>query len=282
MRVSWKEWGQRIEDDLAAYKKAPSDMGEAVIRAGVVEALKDDTRMLPTQIFQQNNYGKPHDAMSQMALAIVLIKVYKHIEDDYFLDLARKMIRVVTDLTKVGGLRTQTSAGSWFHGVTNTRSREMGGTLNKHLYTVRELANAARMLDPLYLPFAQAGYDQVISATKLNFIQFIPRSDSGKRTLRSWIWYSRTYEDHEGFHLKETPDRNGGYHCFCMDLIASFPEKGINMRDPTKLKWLADVYDLKEKEGLYKDSKPGPNGSFKALEKGRGLSPGVLEWFHAL
>jgi hypothetical protein len=274
---TWKDWAQLIDKALAEKRLVEA---RALIDSALVDDVMTDRAK---RIYQHNDAGKPYSSMSQMCMGNALIRAAKKLDDPELEGVGVKCIRTATDLVADGGLRRQTNSGSWYHSISNTASTVKGGTLNQHLFTVRELATTAKLLEyPIYLDFAQDGYDQLVGGSELKFTQFIPRTDSGAKIAKSWVWYSRTYDDDEGFFLKGDPDRNGGYHCLCMDLIASLPGKGINMHDAAVLGWLWDVWQAKVKAGLYENTPTNDNGNFSALEPGREPKTATLEWFKTI
>ncbi len=242
-------------------------------------------------LIQANDYAKAYSCMDQGDMGVVLLRFrrkYGVQADGKYVD-GQKCMKVITEPTIAGGLRTRKNGCSWFHGKTSRSSRALGWTLNKHLHACRSLADAAKAIDDIeaegpvkvtnitaeaYRAACREGIRQMVYG-EVNLASFYAGA-------RSWLFYS-VDGDGEGGRFN-ADHKNGTYHLYCMRLLSAINDRcpGIDWTGFPKATLLAP-YQLKLQDGLYVNSVPSPGGNFEALPATEApLSEEVLSFFETL
>lgn len=188
---------------------------------------------------------------------------------------------------------------AWFHSKTSKDSpARNGGTLNKHLQVARDLGRAADLMENIdgfngtnihqglinkFNKYAVAGVNQLVYSSghlvkkgaPPNFFDFVRVKANGKAVQNSWLLYSYTPTDASGYFLKDSA-KNCGYHIRDITLLYSIfknqegeiDTSGYTEKDDwlgkSILEFMIKTFKLKEKDGLFVDSKTPGVGNFGA------------------
>ena len=282
MKMTWHDWEPLVAGALKAYTANPLPTTEADLREITKEALADDVKHTDRLIWQKDDFGKAYNAMGQGDMGLAVLRAGQALNDTDLVWKAFKILDVITTAKSSGGLRRTTSSGWWFHSGTSTQKKDLAWTLNQHLFACRELAKASELLAGYptcaarYAKGAQKGLDQLAGTDFPRWADYKP--PNAKRT---WAYYGHNGPDGDGYHLKSpsNPNKNGGYHIKCMELVATLAGMGLTV--PSKgLPWFLKMYRLKEDEGLFTDSKPSPGGDFHGLVDESNIpSPETITFF---
>lgn len=270
------------------------------------------------RLVETNDHGLAYTAMDQVDLGISLLRLHKamlggHAEDprtDAYLSLGLAALDVLVDEVSAGGLRSKKTCAkrpqltcAWFHAQTNTggEQTEVGGTLNKHLYGVRDLYQAGNVLQDIagvspsaeldstadrYQRVALQGMNQMVYASAAkdkgdlpNLLDYIPRH-KGEPIANSWLYYGRNIVEGKPYFLNENDYKNCSYHMLVIKLlqrnlehmltegadITGFTEKRGEL-GASVVDFVVNTFVLKQADGLYVDSKTKPGGNFKACSE---------------
>lgn len=270
------------------------------------------------RLVETNDHGLAYSTMDQVDLGITLLRWHKTLlggpqADDHrtraYLALGLGALGVVVDEVGDGGLRSKKTCEkdkdltcAWFHAQTSTSSRDtkVGGTLNKHLYGVRDLyqsGNVLREIDLLkpdaalidradrHQKIALQGMNQMVYSAEAKekgdlptLMDYIPRHD-GKPIAKSWLYYGRNIVKGSPYFLKENTYKNCGYHVLVIKLLQKNLEymiaEGADISGFTKdradlgtsvIEFIIDAWELK-KPDLYTDSNTKSEGNFLACDE---------------
>jgi hypothetical protein len=265
------------------------------------------------RLVETNDNGIAYSSMDQVDMGLGLLRLYEAFAsvaegDDprtgHLLALGLAAYGVVTDPVGKDGLRSkktceddETLECSWFHAETSTNGKDSraGGTLNKHLYAVRELYRAADILEPLgiaegtqYRRLATEGLHQLVYADSgkdegeaPNLKDFIPRHDD-EPIPNSWLYYGRNNMTGKEYFLDNRPWKNCNYHILVLRLLHNTLPRavaaGASIDGFTRhrgaygmslLAFVVQSYQLKDADTLFVDSATEREGFFGKCHDGK-------------
>lgn len=266
------------------------------------------------RLVETNDHGVAYSAMDQVDMGILLLRIHKALVNDdiaedhrteAFLGLGMAALDVLVDDVRDGGLRSKQACEkdadatcAWFHAVTGTdrEQTEEGGTLNKHLYGVRDLYQAGKILLELdrpdladrgrhYQNVAMQGMNQLVLSPRAkhdgdlpNLLDYVPRH-RGKPIRNSWLYYGRNIVDGRPYFL-ESEYKNCNYHLLVIKLlhrnIRYMLDQGLDVSEfgrhrddlgTSLVDFVIDTYERKrDDEGLYADAPSKPGGNFTGCD----------------
>jgi hypothetical protein len=260
------------------------------------------------RVVETNDNGLAYSTMDQTDLGGALLSLHKlpgnkAADAKAYKALALASLHVVTDTVDKGGLRSVKTCEkkpalkcSWFHAQTSTdaTNTKRGGTLNKHLYGVRDLYQAGNALHGLgdaagaahFRGVAMQGMNQMVyssSASKQGDLptlaDYIPRHQ-GKPIQNSWLYYGRNIVEGKSYFLDEKDYKNCNYHLLVLRLldgnlkymlgekidVSGFTEKKDDL-GTSILGFILETYEMRLPNDLYKDLPTKPGGNFDACSK---------------
>lgn len=297
---TWHDWRPRIEEALSAYRLVPNSSNRAEVRERIRSALREKNVVREKdRLIYVNDEGRAFSGMEQGDMGLMLFRAGRMLQDDDYIEKGMACMGVLLDDWSKGGLRRRRKGASWFHGQTNPRTKNPGGTLNKHLSATRELLYSADIVEP-YSPrkaraYRKAGVEgakQMVAGTFPSLDDFLVKVNGVIRP-NAWAYYSVDWAEREGRYL-DHPTKNAGYHIFVMRLLETiFTTAGplldrADFRSTAKrrspLRRLLDAYERKLADGgLQVKSDAAPGGNFSPAKDDQSpLSPDVIQFFRTL
>jgi hypothetical protein len=286
------------------------------------------------RLVETNDDGLAYSAMDQVDLGLGLLRMHRKTTEHgppadprslAYLTLGLAALDILVDEVDEGGLRTKKACEkdpaltcSWLHGKTSKSGDAItdGGTLNKHLYAVRDLYRSGEVLQevapspgPLhdradkYRKVALQGMHQMVHSASAehdgdtpNLRDYIPVHD-GVPIQDSWLYYGRNITDGKPYFL-DSGYKNCGYHLLVIGLLHTnlgfMQAEGLDIGGFTKrrnkleasvLEFILDSYTLKlAKGGLFADSPSHGDGHFEGCdpELHTEIDPQVIDDLYAL